>query len=136
MARWILRLFGMRMAKRALVGGRGRAPIIDIGLGWALLRDGRVPGKAKLAALGLGTLIIAALQVLELPVELLIAAVFNLPGIGFDVAWNGIELLAGPVLAASILLIRLAPPGIVNQLRAERGGDYAPQRAYEPRRRW
>jgi hypothetical protein len=112
----------MKMAKRALVGGRSRAPMIDIGLGWALMRDNRVPGRSKIQALGTGALIIAALQVLELPIELLIAALFSVPGIGFDIAWNGIELLAGPVLVASLLLLRLAPRAIVEQVRMERGG--------------
>ena len=127
MARWLLRLLGIKMARRAFAGGRGRAPLIDIGLGWALLRDQRVPGSAKLRALGLGTLIIAALQVLELPIELLIAMLFSIPGIGFNIAWNGVELLAGPILAASILLVRMAPREIVERLRMERGAIPVPQ---------
>jgi hypothetical protein len=122
MVRWIFRLLGMKAAKRAFAGGRGRAPLIDIGLGWALLRDPRVPGSVKLSAFGLGTLIIAALQVVELPVEILIAMLFNVAGIGFDIAWNGVELLAGPILAASILLLRMAPREIVERIRIERGG--------------
>jgi hypothetical protein len=121
-AKWMMRLLGMRVAQRVFRGRHGAAPLIDIGFGWSMLRDARVPSRTKIAAFGLGCVILMFLQVLELPVELLIAAMFNVAGIGFDLAWNGVELMAGPVLLASMLIPRLAPAGLVERLRAERYG--------------
>src|SRR5687768_5479053 len=122
MAKWLLRLIGLRMARRAFQGGRERAPMIDIGLGFALLRDARVPARAKLSAFGIGFVLLMVLQVLELPVELLIAALFNVAGIAFNIAYNGLELVAGPVVMASMLMPRMAPAHVVAQVRAERAG--------------
>ena len=42
---------------------------MDIKLGWKLLKDNRVPIRAKLAALGIGAACIAALEGLELPLD-------------------------------------------------------------------
>lgn len=121
MAKWLLRMLGFKMAKRAFAGGRGRAPMIDIGLGFALLRDRRVPVQNKLTALGIGAAAIAVLLAVEAPVELLIAFLLNVPGIGLDLFIDGLEILAGPVLVASLVLPRIVPAHIVEWLRAERG---------------
>src|ERR1043166_8733847 len=120
MLTWFVRWLGFRAVRRSITSGRGR-PFFDIGLGFALLRDRRVPIIRKLAALGLGGLAMAALVMLELPVEGLIAALLNLPGIGLDFLVDGLEILAGPLIFGSLFLIRLTPPHIAALLRAERG---------------
>ena len=49
------------MLKKAVTGGK-RPPFIDIGLGFALLKDRRVPVRAKGTALLLGAVATAGLQ--------------------------------------------------------------------------
>jgi len=121
MLKWLLRALGIRALRTAVHGG-SRPPILDFGLGISLLRDRRVPVRSKATALLLGFGALMVLNVLELPVEALIAVLLNVPGIGLDVMINGIELLAGPILFGALFVIRLAPPDIVAQLRLERNG--------------
>ena len=130
MLRWLLRWFGFRMLRRAVVGGK-RPPLLDFGLGFALLKDRRVPLRSKGTAVLLGCVATAALIALELPVEALIALLFNVPGLGLDFAIDGLEAVAGPLLFGALLIPRLAPRGIVDRLRAERYG-LPPQPAYAP----
>ena len=54
---------------------------MNIRLGYRLLRDRRVPIRAKLMALGIGAACIGALEVLELPLEGVLAAILPLIGI-------------------------------------------------------
>jgi len=122
MGSMLFKMFGMKMAKHALHGNGRRAPLIDVGLGFALLRDRRVPVAKKGLALLLGGLAIAGLIALEAPVEMLIGLLLNAPGLGMDLLVDGIEMLAGPVLIASLLLTHMAPKEIVEQVRGERQG--------------
>jgi hypothetical protein len=121
MLKLLLRLLGMRALKSAVAGGK-RPPILDFGLGMKLFKDRRVPVGSKVLSLALGVIAIAVLNVLELPVEALIAAVLNLPGIGFDILLSGVEILAGPFLLGALFLMRLAPRQLVAQARQERYG--------------
>lgn len=117
---FLLRLFGGRMVHKAVgnqVGG-----LLDVKLGFALLRDGRVPLKAKISAFGLAAAIIAALVALELPLEF----VFDLlmPFLALPEAFvDGFELFVGPVLLACLALPYLAPPPLVQLIRDERAGN-------------
>ena len=83
---------------------------MDVRLGYRLLKDNRVPLRAKLAALGIGATCIAALEVLELPLEAVLAAILPL---------GGAEAVFGPVLIATILLPYMVAPPLVQQIRAE-----------------
>jgi len=84
---------------------------MDIKLGWKLLKDNRVPIRAKLAALGIGAACIAALEALELPLDTVLAAILPLVGITGDIALDGAEATFGPVLIATMLLpYMVAPP--------------------------
>ena len=98
------------------------------------MRDRRVPIRSKLAALGLGGLAIAALMALEAPTEMFIAMLLNVPGIGMDMMIDGLEILTGPVVVASLLLPRFVPAHVVKQVRAARAG-LDPQRVYSQRPR-
>jgi hypothetical protein len=89
-------------------------------LGYALLRDRRVSIRAKLIALGIGAATIGAIELLQLPVEGVIAALLPFVGVAGDLALDGAEAVIGPVLIATLLLPHLAPAEIVQQIRAER----------------
>jgi hypothetical protein len=117
---WLLRKFGIRAATAAVHGRNGGAPLLDVGLGFSLLRDGRVPLKKKATALLLGLGALMLLNVLELPVEILIAVMLNAPGLGLGILYNAAQIVVGPVLFGSLFLVRLADPGLVASLRAER----------------
>ena len=80
---------------------------MNMTLGYALLRDRRVPIRTKLIALGIGAATIGAIELLQLPV----GGVFSvlLPFIG----------AAGPVVIATLLLPLLAPADLVRQIRIE-----------------
>ena len=88
-------------------------------LGYALLRDRRVSLRPKFIALGAGLAVLGAIQVLQLPLESILA--FVLPGVGAagDVAVDGAETVVVPVLVATLLMPHLAPRSIVEELRAE-----------------
>ena len=92
---------------------------MDIRLGYKLLRDNRVPIRAKLTALGIGAACIAMLEVLQLPLEAVLAAILPLVGITDDIALGGAEAVIGPVLIATMLLPYMVAPPLVQQIRAE-----------------
>jgi L-cystine uptake protein TcyP (sodium:dicarboxylate symporter family) len=92
---------------------------LDFKLGYALLRDGRVPMRCKFLALAAGFIFGVILEVLEIPLETILAAVPFL-GLATDLVVDGAEMIVLPVLFASILLPFLAPGTIVRQVRAER----------------
>jgi hypothetical protein len=70
-------------------------------------------------ALGAGLVVLGAIQVLQIPLESILA--FVLPGVGAagDVAVDGAEAVVVPVLVATLLMPHLAPRSIVEELRAE-----------------
>lgn len=92
---------------------------MKIALGYALLRDRRVPVRTKLIALGLGAAGIGAIELLQLPIEGLVAALLPFVGAAGDLALDGAEAVLGPVLIAILVLPYLAPPDLVRQIRAE-----------------
>src|SRR5260370_11611839 len=94
-------------------------------LGSALLRDRRVSIRAKLIALGIGAAAVGAIELLQLPVEGVVAALLPFIGAAGDLTLDGAEAVIGPVLIATLLLPHLAPADIVQQIRAERArGSY------------
>jgi hypothetical protein len=88
-------------------------------LGYALLRDRRVSLRAKFVALGAGLAVMGVIQLLQIPFESVLALV--LPGVGAagDVAVDGAEAVIVPVLVATLLMPYLAPPSLVQEVRAE-----------------
>jgi hypothetical protein len=55
-------------------------------------------------ALGIGAACIGALEPLQLPLEGVLAAILPLIGITGDIALDGAEAIAGPVIIATMLL--------------------------------
>jgi hypothetical protein len=92
---------------------------MNMTLGYALLRDRRVPIRTKLIALGIGAAGVGAIELLQLPVEGFVAALLPLIGAPGDLALDGAEAVIGPVLIATLLLPHLAPADLVHQIRAE-----------------
>jgi hypothetical protein len=88
-------------------------------LGYALLRDQRVPIRAKLIALGAGAAVITVIELLQIPFETIIAALLPFVGVPGDLALDGAEAVIGPILVACLLLPRLTPADLVRQIRAE-----------------
>jgi hypothetical protein len=95
---------------------------MNMTLGFALLRDRRVPIRIKLIALGLGAAGVGAIELLQLPVEGVLAALLPFIGAAGDLALDGAEAVIGPVLIATFLMPYLAPADLVRQIRAEAGG--------------
>src|SRR4051794_1833578 len=92
---------------------------MDLRLGYALLRDRRVPIRAKLVALGIGAAATGVVELLQLPVEGVVAALLPFIGAAGDLALDGAEAIIGPVLIATALKPYLAPSTVVQQIRAE-----------------
>jgi hypothetical protein len=92
---------------------------MNMTLGYALLRDRRVPIRTKLIALGIGAAGVGAIELLQLPVEGVVAALLPLIGAAGDLALDGAEAVIGPVLIATLLLPHIAPADLVQQIRAE-----------------
>jgi hypothetical protein len=97
-------------------------PVMDIKLGYALLRDRRVPTRCKVFALAIGLLVVAAIEILEIPAEGILAALVPVLGLAGDLLIDGAQTFLLPVLFASILLPYITPSSIVRQMRAERAG--------------
>ena len=92
---------------------------MNMTLGYALLRDRRVPIRTKLIALGIGAAGVGAIELLQLPLEGVLAALLPLVGAAGDLTLDGAEAVIGPVLIATLLLPHLAPADLVRQVRAE-----------------
>ncbi len=90
-------------------------------LGYALLRDRRVSLRPKLMALGAGLAAAAMIEILQIPVESFLALILPVFGVAGDIALDGMEAVVVPVLVATLLMPYMAPPAIVQQIRAERG---------------
>ena len=88
-------------------------------LGYALLRDRRVPIRTKLIALGIGAAGVGAIELMQLPLEGVFAALLPLVGAAGDLTLDGAEAVIGPVLIATLVLPHLVPGDLVRQVRAE-----------------
>jgi hypothetical protein len=94
-------------------------PAMNMPLGYALLRDRRVPIRTKLIALGIGAATVGAIELLQLPIEGVVAMLLPFIGAAGDLALDGAEAVIGPVLIATLLLPYLASPDLVRQVRTE-----------------
>jgi len=94
--------------------------VMNIQLGYALLRDYRVPIRPKLIALAIGAAVVGFIELLQLPLESVFALILPVVGVAGDVVFDGAEAVIGTVLVATLLLPYLAPATLVQQIRAER----------------
>lgn len=93
---------------------------MNIQLGYTLLRDQRVPTRPKLIALAIGAAVVGFIELLQIPLESILAVILPVIGIAGDVILDGAEAAIGTVFIASLLLPYLAPATIVQQIRSER----------------
>ena len=98
----------------------GEGKTLDLKLGMALYRDKRVPVMAKMSALMVGILAMFAVNLLELPIEAVIAVLLPVFGIPLEMAFNGMETMVGSVLVAALVLPHVAPKQLVQEIREER----------------
>jgi hypothetical protein len=93
--------------------------VMNMPLGYALLRDRRVPIRTKLIALGIGAATVGTIELLQLPIEGVVAMLLPFVGAAGDLALDGAEAVIGPVVIATLLLPYLASPDLVRQVRNE-----------------
>ena len=92
---------------------------MNLKLGYALLRDPRVPIRVKLFAMGVGAALTSALEALEIPLAGFFAMILPFIGVAGDLVVGGAEAVIGPVIVACLLLPYVAPAALVAQIRAE-----------------
>jgi len=110
------------------VGGRAEAAVsqatgglVDIKLGWQLLRDRRVPAGTKCAALALGGFVAFVLQALEFPLESVLAFLMPLFGL-VELSFDGLEVVGAAVLVTCLVLPVLTPRAVLDQIRGGQDG--------------
>ena len=130
MIQTLLRLLGGQLLHRAVSSG-GLQKAFDWRLGLRLMRDGRVPMRAKFQSIALGVTALVALEVLELPIQTALWAFLPIIGFAADAAIDGIELLAVPFLISTIALPFLAPRDVVNSIRGKRPNVDEQGRVYD-----
>jgi hypothetical protein len=104
--------------------------LLDVKLGFALMRDRRVPWRSKLAAILMGLLITGVVEGLEIPIEGVLSMLLPLLGAAGDMVLDGVEMIAGPILISAALLPFMAPRDVVAKVRSERAA--APGAAKSP----
>jgi hypothetical protein len=102
------------------IAKHGVGRFVDFGLGLALMRDARVPMRAKAMAMGVGIASMTALVALEVPLEGMLAMLLPLLGPAVDLAIDGAEETIGSLLVATLVIQKLAPKDVVEQIREER----------------
>jgi len=115
----ILRLLGGRAVHKA-VANHVEGSAFDPKLGFAMLRDGRVPFRSKLGAVGAACAIVVLLLAVEFPLEAILGVFVPILGLPIDAFVDGLEAIIGPVLFASLILPHFAPKWLSHQIRAER----------------
>jgi hypothetical protein len=98
------------------VGVQRRRPVLDISLGWSLLKDDRMPAADKLRAAGVGALAAAAVAALDV----VLFHVLRLPGHPYGLLMHGLFFGAIAAIFTSLNAVRLASEGLVTRLRYER----------------
>lgn len=118
MASKLARFAGSQVARQAIQQHTKSGGALDLRFGLHLLaRDRNVPIRYKMVALLLGGVLTFILNVLEIPLETMLAVFLPVIGLGFDVVLNGMELVVCPVLFAALMLPRLAPRAFVEAAR-------------------
>ena len=84
-----------------------------------LLLDRRVPLWTKGLSIGIGFAVFGFVTLLELPFEAFLAAALPFLGIAGDVALEGVEGIAIPLVVAWVLLPYISPKEVVEVIRRE-----------------
>lgn len=105
-----------RALHKAAAGEAHRRGWLNFRLGFALMRDRRVPILTKLAALASGVTLTAILIAIEFPLESLLGVLVPFLGAGLDLIVDGLEVVALPLLLSSLIIRWMAPKPIVLDL--------------------
>jgi hypothetical protein len=97
------------------VGAGQRRPVLDVGLGFALMRDRRVSQRTKARAMVIGACTATMLFLLEI----VLTRLLSLPPAPVH-ALEFVALGVGMALFGMLALVKLAPMGVVTRLRYER----------------
>lgn len=98
------------------VGACQRKPVLDVGLGYALLRDRRINSGLKVHAMLCGTGIAVVLVLMDM----LLGRLLHLHASVVDPLLDGLGLVLGSALFGMLALLRIAPMDVVIKLRYER----------------
>lgn len=100
----ILKNLAGQAAGQAVRRYAGNGAPLDPRRGWSLLRDRDVAVADKIIALGMGVVLTAVLTAAEIPVEAIVGLFLPVLGVGADLLFDGMEMVIGPVLFASLLM--------------------------------
>lgn len=118
MASKLARFAGSQVARQAIQQHTTPGGVLDLRFGLHLLtRDRNVPIVYKMLALGLGAALTFLLNILEIPLETMLAVFLPVIGFGADLIWNGLEAVVCPILFAALLLPHVAPKQFVQAAR-------------------
>jgi hypothetical protein len=101
-----LRFFGKRLIHRTATSKKSPLRGLNPRKGYNMMLDLDVSAGKKILAIGVGVLFTGALVLLEVPLDLFVAA---LPGVGLAVDFlaNSFEAVAVPLLIACMVLPRI-----------------------------
>jgi hypothetical protein len=111
-----------RFAAKALAAQIQSGKLLELGLGLALLRDGRVSVRTKALTMASAMAMMTVLVALEIPLEGLLSMALPFVGVGLDLVADGAEETVGTLLLAALILPHVAPRSVVAQIRSERDG--------------
>ena len=114
--------FSMRVARMAIATGLKSGRLVDLGLGLALLRDGRIPVRTKAMAMAIALGLTTGMVALEIPLEGLLAVAVPMLGFAVDMFADGAEETVGTLLICALILPHFAPREVVALIRDERAG--------------
>jgi hypothetical protein len=106
-------------AEHAVKRDIGEGKAIDPKLGAKLFKDKRVPVGKKVLALFLGVVAIGVAEVLDFPLEAILAPILGLLSIPLEITSEAIEYTVGVLAIGATLLPHLAPKPLVQQIREE-----------------
>lgn len=110
----------MGLITRALahkaVGAAAKKKGLNLHLGFALARDRRVSFGFKATALAIGLGLTALLIAIEFPLEAIVGALLPAVGLVADIAIDGLEIVALPLILGALALPFLVPKGLAERL--------------------
>ena len=106
-------------AQHAAQNHAGEGKAIDPKFGVKLFRDKRVPVSKKILAVCLGVVAIGVAEVLELPLEALLAPILGLLAIPLELVGLAVESTVGVLAVSATILPHIAPKPLVQQIREE-----------------
>jgi hypothetical protein len=108
-----------KAAEHAAKNHTGEGKAIDPKFGVKLFKDRRVPVGKKVLALFLGFTTIGLAELLDFPLEVILAPVLGLLSIPLEIASEAIEYTVGVLAISATILPHISPKMLVQQIRAE-----------------